>query len=186
MTFIATMLLALPLAVPAIDLPDVDIRLSRLPSQAYELHGTFIVQASTQAVWRVLTDYEGIPSFVSSMKESRVREMRADGSVLVEQKTTGGMVLFKRTVTILLEVSRQPQSLHFEDVGRESFWRYEGGWTTEEAPGGVKVTYHLIAQPDFVAPSFVLGRVMKRGARSLLNEVRAEIARRSGLERRKL
>ncbi len=162
---------------------ETEVRLSRLSGKAYELHGSFQVEASSGVVWEVLTDYEGIPAFVSSMKESRVRETSEDGSMLVEQKAIGGMFILRRTVKILLEVRREPQSLRFEDVGRESFWRYEGEWRTEATPDGVRVTYRLIAQPDFVAPSMVMTRAMKRGARELLDQVRAEIVRRSNLER---
>lgn len=162
-----------------------EVRLKRLPRAAYEVAGGFTVDASSTAVWSVLTDYEGIPSFVSSIRTSRIRETREDGSLLVEQKAVGGMFFLSRTAAILLEVRREPGSLRFEDIGRESFWRYEGGWDAEEAPDGVRVSYHLIAQPDFVAPSLLMSRAMKRGARELLEQVRAEIVRRSVLERRK-
>ena len=81
--------------------------------------------------------------------------------------------------TILLEVRRKKDSMDFEDVGRESFWRYEGGWEVAQTPGGVRVSYHLIAQPDFVAPSMLMSRALKRGARELLGQVRAEMVRRS-------
>lgn len=155
-----------------------DVRLKRLPSAAYELHGGFDVDASSAAVWEVLTDYAGIPSFVSSMRSSRVLETRPDGSMLVEQKAAGGMFFLTRTVTILLVVRREDAALAFEDVGRESFWRYEGEWRAASAPEGMRVTYHLVAQPDFIAPSMIMGRVMKRGARDLLDQVRAEIERR--------
>lgn len=154
------------------------VSLSRLPGKAYELHGEFDVPASSGAVWSVLTDYEAIPGFVASMRSSRVRETRADGSVLVEQKASGGMFFLTRTVTILLEVRRGGETLEFEDVGRESFWRYEGAWSTRRGPEGTKVSYRLLAQPDFVAPPLVMGRAMRRGARELLGAVRAEIVRR--------
>lgn len=155
-----------------------DVRLKRLPSAAYELHGGFDVAASSGAVWEVLTDYAGIPSFVSSMRSSRVLETRPDGTLLVEQKATGGMFFLTRTVTILLVVRREADDLAFEDVGRESFWRYEGGWSTAETPAGTRVNYRLVAQPDFVAPSMIMSRAMKRGARDLLDQVRVEIERR--------
>lgn len=155
-----------------------DVSLKRLPSAAYELHGAFEVAASSAAVWEVLTDYEGIPSFVSSMRSSKVKEALPDGSLVVEQKAVGGMFFLTRTVTILLVVRREEQSLSFEDVGRESFWRYEGGWRTEQTPTGVRVDYRLVAQPDFVAPSMIMSRAMKRGARELLDQVRVEIERR--------
>lgn len=113
---------------------------------------------------------------------SRVLESRADGSKLVEQKAVGGMFFLTRTVTILLEVRRGEAGLRLEDVGREDFWRYEGSWTTEETAGGTRVSYHLVAQPDFPAPSLIMSRVMKRGAGKLLDEIRVEILKRSGLE----
>jgi carbon monoxide dehydrogenase subunit G len=175
----AVVLLAFaPAAVSA----NTEIRIKRLPSAAYELHGEFTVDASTGAVWDVLTDYEGIPSYVSSMRSSRVLETRADGTLLVEQKAVGGMYFLRRSVTILLEVRRGEGSLQFEDVGREDFWRYEGGWTAEPAASGAHVSYRLIAQPDFAAPSMIMSRVMKRGARELLDQVRAEILRREAAE----
>lgn len=154
------------------------VSLKRLPSAAYELHGAFEVAASSSAVWAVLTDYEGLPSFVSSMRSSKVREALPDGSLVVEQKAVGGMFFLTRTVTILLVVRREEQVLSFEDIGRESFWRYEGAWSTQETPAGTRVRYHLVAQPDFIAPSMIMGRAMKHGARELLDQVRGEIERR--------
>jgi|CXWL01.1.fsa_nt_gi carbon monoxide dehydrogenase subunit G len=179
MNLIAAMLLVLPL-VAAAGAPEVDIRLKRLPNKAYELQGSFTVSASSPIVWRVLTDYEGIPVFVSSMKSSRVRARLSDGSVLLEQQATGGMFVLTRTVTVLLDVRPEPQRLVFEDVGRESFWRYEGDWSTEASTAGTRVSYHLVAQPDFVAPSMIISRAMKNGAHDLLEQVRVEIMRRAG------
>lgn len=181
---IAAVLVAAFAAAPGAEASEAEVRLRRLPSAAYEVAGAFTVAASTTAVWGVLADYENIPSFVSSMKLSRVREARLDGVLLVEQQASGGMFFLAREVTLLLEVRREAQSLAFEDVGRESFWRYEGTWRTEKALDRVTVTYHLIVQPDFVAPSFVMSRAMRRGTRELLNQVRAEIVRRSRQERK--
>jgi hypothetical protein len=178
---IAAALLALVSGAARVFAAPAEVGLKRLPGAAYELHGEFTVAASTAVIWGVLTDYEGIPSYVSSMRSSRVLETRADGSLLVEQKAVGGMFFLKRTVTILLEVRRGEGSLEFEDVGREDFWRYEGGWTTKPAATGVLVSYSLIAQPDFAAPTMIMSRVMKRGARDLLDEVRAEILRREAV-----
>lgn len=184
MTVIAAVLVASIAAASGTRAAEAEVRLKRLPSAAYEVHGGFTVAASTTAVWSVLADYGSIPAFVSSMKSSRILETRADGSMLVEQKASGGMLFLSRTVTILLEVRREAQSLSFEDVGRESFWRFEGGWSVEETAHGVSVTYRLIAQPDFIAPSMAMSRAMKRGARELLKQVRDEIVRRSKAERK--
>jgi hypothetical protein len=179
MRLLAAAALLLALAAPCAA-EQARVSLSRLPGKAYELHGEFDVPASSGTVWGVLTDYEGIPGFVASMRSSRVRETRADGSILVEQKASGGLFFLKRTVTILLEVRRGGETLEFEDVGRESFWRYEGAWSARPGTEGTKVSYRLLAQPDFVAPPLLMDRAMRRGARDLLDAVRAEILRREG------
>ena len=157
---------------------ETEIRLTRHPDRTYEVAGLFTVDASTTAVWSVLTDYDRIPAFVSSMRSSRVRETRADGSLLVEQKAIGRMFFLSKAMRVLLEVRRGPERLRFTDIGREDFRVYDGDWEVRPITAGAGVTYHLLVEPGFAAPSFILSRAMKRGARDLLDQVRAEILRR--------
>ncbi len=157
---------------------ETEVSLTRLPDKTYEVSGSFTVDASTDIVWGVLTDYEHIPTFVSSMRSSRVRETRADGTLVVEQEAVGGMFFLAKTVRILLEVRRGGDRVQFTDVGRGDFRLYDGSWEVRRALEGVGVTYHLLARPRFPAPSFLMSRAMKRGARALLDQVRAEIVRR--------
>jgi hypothetical protein len=174
----AAILVVALLTISIVSAAETDVSLTRRPDKSYEVSGLFPVKASTAAVWAVLTDYERIPTFVSSMRSSRVRENRGDGSLLIEQKATGEMFFLSRTMRILLEVRRSSDTLHFMDVGREDFWIYEGEWKVLESTSGVDVSYHLLAQPDFIAPSIFMTRAMKRGVRDLLDQVRAEIIRR--------
>jgi uncharacterized protein YndB with AHSA1/START domain len=157
---------------------ETNVVLTRHPDKTYEVSGYFTVDASTAAVWDVLTDYEHIPSFVPSMRSSRVRETRGDGSLLVEQNAVGGMFFLTKKVRIMLEVRRGPERLRFTDVGREDFRSYDGDWEVRRLTEGSSVAYHLLVEPNFLAPSFFMGRAMKRGARDLLDQVRAEIVRR--------
>ncbi len=157
----------------------VDVRVDRRPDDAFAVEGGFDVGASSAAVWGVIADYERIPDFVPSMKTSRVRETRADGTVLVEQEAVGGMFFVSKRVHVLLEVERTPEGLRFDDVAHSDFWIYAGGWDVRPEPGGTRVEYRLLAQPDFPAPGFLLRSAMRRGARDLLDEVRSEILRRS-------
>ncbi len=157
---------------------ETEVRLARRRDRAYEVSGLFTVDASTAAVWDVLMDYEHIPAFVSSMRKSRVRETRGDGSFLVEQEAVGGISLLSRTMRILLEVRRRDDRLQFTDVGRRDFRVYDGGWEVRRVSEGAGVAYHLLAQPRFHAPAFIMNHAAKRGARDLLDQVRAEIVRR--------
>jgi hypothetical protein len=179
----AAILAALIGAVSCVFAAETEVRLTRRPYKTYEISGLFTVDASTTIVWGVLTDYAHIPSFVSSMRSSRVSETRPDGSLLVDQKAVGDMFFLSRTMHILLEVRRSSDSLHFTDIGREDFRAYDGDWEARRTAEGVSVSYDLRARPKFFAPSFLMGRAMKRGARNLLDQVRAEIVRRERAKR---
>ncbi len=174
----AAMLAVLTGAASGAFASETRVSLRLLPDKTYEVSGDFIVDASTATIWGVLTDYNHIPAFVSSMRSSRVRQDRGDGSLLVEQKAVGDMFFFSKTMRILLEVRRRPDELRFTDVGGQDFRVYDGTWEARPTSDGVGVSYRLRVEPNFLAPAFILSRAVKRGARNLLDQVRAEILRR--------
>ena len=157
------------------------VEITRAADKSFDVRGSFTVPASTAAVWGVLTDYDRIGGFVSSMKRSKVVASRVDGVTVVEQEAVGGALIFSRTVKVLLEIRREPERLVFVDVGREDFWDYRGSWDVRPAPGGAtEVIYRLNAMPDFFVPAFMMKSGMRKGAGQLLDQVRDEIVRRGG------
>ncbi|MFI5345535.1 MAG: SRPBCC family protein [Elusimicrobiota bacterium] len=158
---------------------ETEVRLTQHPDKSYEVSGLFTVDASTAIVWDVITDYDHIPSFVSSMRSSRVRETRDDGALIVEQKAVGAMFFLSKTMRILLNVRQTPERLRFTDIGHEDFAVYDGDWEVRKITVGSSVNYHLLVAPNFLAPSFIMNRAMKAGARNLLDQVRAEMIRRA-------
>ncbi len=156
----------------------VAVQLTRAPNTDYAVEGSFTVEASTTIVWEVLTDYDRIGGFVKAMSRSKVVASRVDGVTVVEQEAAGGALIFTRSVRVLLEIRREPGRLLFKDVGREHFWDYSGSWSVTATPRGAEVIYRLNAMPDFMVPPFLMRSGMKKGARDLLEQVRAEIVRR--------
>src|SRR5262249_40922386 len=83
-----------PKAPSAIDVPaGISGVTANVVSGAHglEVEGRFEVKASPALAWSVLTNYDSIESFVSSMRESRVTK-RGDGYVLVEQVAVGHLL----------------------------------------------------------------------------------------------
>jgi hypothetical protein len=159
--------------------PDVRVNVARRGDDLFSIDGRFDVNASTANAWAVITDYAGIPSFVSSMKASRIIGSRSDGTLLVEQTAVGHMFLVSKQLHVTLEIRHGAGFLSFNDFGHVDFWIYSGSWKVQSCPDGVEVRYRLLAQPDFAAPGFLLGGAMRRGSRDLLEQVRAEIIRRT-------
>ena len=168
-------------ALLADSLSQVVVTFADLGNSTMRLEGRFTTAAPRAIAWSVLTDYDHISAFVASMRSSRVKA-RGDGFLLVEQETTARILLFRRTMHVLLKVREQPrQSIAFDDVSKASFERYEGSWTLQETAGGTQVIYQLTAKSGFVG--FVARSSSQRMVRELLEQVRAEIDRRAKDER---
>jgi carbon monoxide dehydrogenase subunit G len=164
-------------AIPAGVLSPIAVSVADLGNSTMRLDGSFTVDCPAATAWSVLTDYDHIQKFVTSMRKSRVKE-RGDGFLLVEQESVAKLFLFHRTLHVLLKVVEKPlQSIAFDDVAKTSFARYTGSWTLQEVAGGLEVAYRLTVQGGLVG-------MTPRGSsqqmvRSLLEQVRAEIGRRA-------
>lgn len=148
-------------------------------ASGFEVEGRCVVRAPVAVAWEVLTDYDGIDGFVSSMRESRVSG-RGDRHVLVEQVAIGRLFIFSRRFRATLFVEETPQTrIRFEDVLGRDFQSYHGEWRIEERADSVEISYQLAARPSFSVPDFVARGLFKRTASELLSQVKAEIERRA-------
>lgn len=159
-----------------------DPRITVTPrGEVYEVRGEFSVPVANHIAWHVLSDYEHIPSFVSSMKSSVVQS-REGSRLRLRQRATAGAFLVRRTVEVDLEVTEEPgRRIAFHDVDGRDFRLYSGAWTIAPSPSGSVVSYVLVARPRAALPGFVGRNVMGSSARRLLEEVRDEMMRRSML-----
>ena len=159
----------------------VAVAVERAPDHAYVVTGAFDVTASPEIVWQVLTDYDGIGGFVSSIKQSTIKH-RADGHVLLEQQGVGRAWFVSLPIHVILDVEEDGNhtALTFHDVCGKSFTTYEGKWELTTAAGGTHVTYELKADPVGSQPGFVAKPAMRANVQKLLDEVRQEILTRSG------
>ena len=145
-------------------------------SGAYRIEGSFGVDTPATTVWAVLTDYDRVASFVSTMRSSAAE--RESGRLLVRQEAVGRAGPFSRTMHVVLEVTEQaPRRIDFRDVCGGSFYSYAGSWTISPDGAGVRVTYVLEARPRSSPPLFAKS-ILSSNARGLLEQVRIEILRR--------
>jgi hypothetical protein len=149
--------------------------------RGYVVEGRCSTQVTKLAAWNVLTDYDAIDGFVSSMRESRVIE-RADSHLLVEQTAVGRVFLFSRRMTVVLFVHEDPAGvIAFEDVLRRDFTSYRGEWRIEEHGDRREILYRVTAVPAFRVPDLIARGLFGRTVRDLLSQVEAEMVRRSDL-----
>jgi carbon monoxide dehydrogenase subunit G len=143
----------------------------------YRVTAWFVVPEAPAAVLGVLSDYEQIPRFMPGVKTSVVRS-RAAGRTVVEQEAHKRVMLFSRTVHLLLDISETADALTFVDTSGRSFTSYEGSWRVLPTDTGTLVTYELNARPAFEVPGFVLLRLLKSDSTDMIAQLKAEIAAR--------
>lgn len=167
------MLLALAFALatdaPA---PDVTVRETR---GVYSVSARFVVPEPPRVVLGVLTDYEGIPRFMPGVRKSAVLE-RAPGTAVVEQEALSRLLMFSKTIHLVLDITEGVDTVRFRDRSGRSFTRYEGSWRLCEVAGGTEILYVLTAQPSFDVPEFVLKRLLKRDSGQMIESLRKEMA----------
>lgn len=143
------------------------------------VQGEFRAPVSGVTAWQVLTDYDHIARFVSSVRSSRV-ERRDEHGLLLRQDAVGGFFLFHRRVQVLLDVRETPGSrIAFHDVLNKDFRSYVGEWRIATDSSETRVNYELRAEPRTPMPRGFCRVMLRRVARDLLQQVRAEMVRRA-------
>jgi hypothetical protein len=164
--------------------PASDVQVSLTEENGlYVLTGDFSVASSTTVAWNVLSDYEHMADFVSSIKLSRRLERQKEHE-FIEQVMNGQAAFFRKRVYLLLQVEEFPgQRILFKDLSGKSFKTYVGSWEITPQEERIRIGYRLEAAPDFFAPDFIAIKAFKNTVRKLLTEVRAKISARDALAR---
>jgi hypothetical protein len=153
----------------------ITVDVDRGTDNAYVVTAAFDVNVATTTAWEVLTDYEGIGRFVSSIRRSAIKE-REPGRVLLEQHGVGRAWIISVPMHVVLDVREYDQrALTFRDVCGKSFSTYEGAWELSTVAGGTRVIYRLKADPSGRRPAMLAKSAIRGSVKQLLDEVRAEM-----------
>ncbi len=164
-----------PAAVATVPPPVVTVEEQK---SVNEVLGHFEVPVPLSVAWDVLTDYDHITDFVSSMRASAV-ESRDSAGLTVRQEAVAGVFPFRRVAHLLLSVREQPgHRIEFHDLLDRDFRLYRGAWELRPEAAGTAVTYHLAARPAAAAPPFIDRAFLSRTVMRLLTQVQAEMMRR--------
>jgi len=143
------------------------------------VHGYFTAPVSDTTAWHVLSDYDHIASFVSSMVSSRA-ERQSDGRLLVHQVASGDVLFMHPRVQVTLDIEEDLlRRIRFRDVMAKDFKTYTGEWEILADSMGTKVSYRLAAEPRGTLARAFCRRSLRHTAEELLEEVRAEMMKRA-------
>ena len=144
------------------------------------VRANFKVDASSTTAYNVLTDYDNLPKFVSSMEYSHVLQL-TENEALVEQEAIVKAFIFKKRIHVTLAVieDRDLGFISFHDVAARDFVSYNGYWQVipSKSGKGSTICYEVTSEAKFKAP--VPLSVVKKNIERLLIEVGQEMERRS-------
>lgn len=153
------------------------VRVVRAADGVIQVDAHFLVPQAPEDVFAVLTDYDGIPRFLPDIRRSVVRT-RDGRRTVVEQEAVSGVLMFSKTVHLLLEVDETAGALVFRDTCGRSFVVYRGAWRVARSGDATLVGYQLRAKPAFAVPEFLLVRLFRRDSRETIERITREIERR--------
>jgi uncharacterized membrane protein len=140
----------------------------------YLVSARFLIDHPSDVVREVLTDYPNIPRFMPDVRTSIVLE-RGERRARVEQEAVSKLMLFSKTIHLVLDVDEGDQAITFRDRCGRSFRHYEGSWTLRSHGDRTELTYTLVARPAFAVPGFVLRKLLNRDAVAMVDRLRTEI-----------
>ncbi len=142
---------------------------------AYEVSCRFSVNTDSKTAWAVLSDYDGIGKYVTSLKSSRTVERKAD-HVMVEQVGQAGLWFVQSKFEVLLKVYETPGTkIDFEDVSKKSFQFYRGSWEILNGQNGVQIVYKLSVVQQTRFPMFVTRGFLRKSIAELIGQVKNKI-----------
>ncbi|KKJ00583.1 hypothetical protein PROH_11415 [Prochlorothrix hollandica PCC 9006 = CALU 1027] len=136
-------------------LSQVAIRTEALEGRRRRLEAEIWIPCGVDRVWEVLTDYEGLATFIPNLTSSRILEQEGD-RVRLEQ--VGAERFWKLTFSakvVLDMVTDRPQAIHFTMV-QGDFKEMAGSWLlapqVQEGQAGTRLSYHLTIHPKRTMP----------------------------------
>ena len=144
-------------------------------TNTYHVEGVFDVTASKKQAWKVLTDYNHLASFVSTIQASQVLYREKD-YLLLKQEMSGRYFIFSKKIHLVLRVFERPmKQITFEDTLLKDFEFYVGQWEIQQKKKGCRVEYQLKAKTHFGTPHSIQKSIFQRDIKKMMEQVAARI-----------
>jgi ribosome-associated toxin RatA of RatAB toxin-antitoxin module len=164
-------------AYPAAEDQDIDVKVVR-DGSTLQVDSELRVRANSRDVWDVLTDYDNMARFVSTLKTSTI-EKRSGNQLQVTQKGAVQFGLFSFSFTTVRQIDLVPYTEIRTSVIDGSMKSSQFVTTIIPASGETRIVQHGTVVPDMWIPPGIGPAIIAARTRVQWQEFRAEILRRS-------
>lgn len=168
----------MPLMSDGANESDASISVGRQGS-IYSVNASITLPATPCESFRLLTDYDSLPSYIPGMLETRFERITKN-TVKVWQTGEVSILFFRVRIRSQLEVEEIPNQQILFRQQEGDMKTYSGEWDFMEAPGGTRVVYASTLSPRHYVPAFLARSILEREIGKLFNAILKEtIARKN-------
>ena len=139
---------------------------------------TVSIEASPEACFETITDYESFPNWQDAVVEARVLERYEDGlGRLVEVRADAK---FREVAYRLRYHYERPRRIWWDFVDGDGVEHIEGEFVLEPEGEGTRATYRLGIDPGVPVPGLLARRLNTSVMRRSVEDLRDEAERRAG------
>jgi carbon monoxide dehydrogenase subunit G len=138
------------------------------------------IPASTREVWDVLTDFENLPRYISSVRSSKV-VLRNGNTLRVAQTGKAGFGPFTFEFKTLRELTLSPFEKFESRFIEGNMKRMDSTTRLESDAGMTRIHYVAEAVPDTVLPLGLARSTIESGTRDHYKEMTREVLRRKAI-----
>ena len=145
------------------------INLTYLPDDIVSVSSKIHINALPAQVWKTLTDYDNLSSYLPKVMASSVVE-RCGNEITLDQTGKTGIFIFEKVVHFQLKLSEEfPKCISFEQISGD-FLVYQGEWLLETSGAiqGTLLSYNAKLKPLFFAPPILVSFVQRQDLPGIL------------------
>ena len=143
----------------------------------YSLHAETVLDASPEAIFDVLLDYERFGRISSVYKDFGYLDPLSDGTPVVFTRMEGCLLFYCKSMMRVERLEAESPG-HIRTVtmpDRSDFKRSTSEWSLEPEASGTRMIYTLEMEPDFFVPPVIgpwyIKRTLKRGGGDAIDRI---------------
>jgi ribosome-associated toxin RatA of RatAB toxin-antitoxin module len=139
--------------------------------QVFEVTASGAVKAAPEAVWKVLTHYEGMPEYVPDLEKTKVLS-RTGNRVIIEQSGVARFLFLSRTIHLVVQAHEEPTSAIDISLVTGDMKVYSCRWQMTPLPdGGTRIDYSGKMVPKFYVPGMLGSNIIRRDIERMMSAV---------------
>ncbi|NMW18562.1 MAG: cyclase [Chlorobiaceae bacterium] len=148
---------------------DILICLAYLPDDVVSVNSKIHIDAPPAQVWKTLTDYDNLSSYLPKVLSSKVVE-RHGNEIILDQIGKTGIFIFEKIVHFRLKITEEyPSKISFGQIEGD-FAVYLGEWVLDSSQTieGTILSYNAEMKPLFFAPPILVSFVQRQDLPGIL------------------